>query len=163
MGYLRKFPSFVDFSQIKNKKDIQNDNSNISEESQIPDDMMSKAQELYKDNLQNELLGKLKQVEPVKFEQIVLKLMEKMNYGVGSMTKMSHDGGVDGITNKYELGLEKIYLQAKRYSDNKVNEQEIQNLQVHLAVFRQEREYLSLFFLKESIQRLSFYLLILLQ
>ena len=77
MGYLRKFPSFVDFSQIKNKKDIQNDNSNISEESQIPDDMMSKAQELYKDNLQNELLDKLKQVEPVKFEQIVLKLMEK--------------------------------------------------------------------------------------
>lgn len=77
MEYLRKFPSFVDFSQIKNKKDIQNDNLNISEESQIPDDMMSKAQELYKDNLQNELLDKLKQVEPVKFEQIVLKLMEK--------------------------------------------------------------------------------------
>ena len=75
--YLRKFPSFVDFSQIKNKKDIQNDNLNISEESQIQDDMMSKAQELYKDNLQNELLDKLKQVEPVKFEQIVLKLMEK--------------------------------------------------------------------------------------
>ena len=77
MDYLRKFPSFVDFSKIKKKKDIQNDNLNISEESQIPDDMMSKAQELYKDNLQNELLDKLKQVEPVKFEQIVLKLMEK--------------------------------------------------------------------------------------
>ena len=43
MEYLKKFPSFVDFSQINNKKDIQNDNSNISEESQTPDEMMSKA------------------------------------------------------------------------------------------------------------------------
>lgn len=125
--YLKKFPSFVDFSQINNKKDIQNDNSNISEESQTPDEMMSKAQELYKDNLQSELLDKLKQIDPVRFEQIVLQLMEKMNYGVGSMTKMSHDGGVDGIIDEDELGLEKIYLQAKRYSDNKVNEKEMQN------------------------------------
>ena len=125
--YLKKFPSFVDFSQINNKKDIQNDNSNISEESQTPDEMMSKAQELYKDNLQSELLDKLKQIDPVRFEQIVLQLMEKMNYGVGSMTKLSHDGGIDGIINEDELGLGKIYLQAKRYSENKVNEREIQN------------------------------------
>ena len=39
--------------------------------------------------------------------------MEKMNYGVGSMTKLSHDGGIDGIIDEDELGLEKIYLQAK--------------------------------------------------
>ena len=51
--------------------------------------------------------------------------MEKMNYGVGSMTPKSHDGGIDGIINEDELGLEKIYLQAKRYSDNKVNEKEM--------------------------------------
>ena len=53
--------------------------------------------------------------------------MEKMNYGVGTMTKTSHDGGIDGIINEDELGLEKIYLQAKRYTDNKVNEKEMQN------------------------------------
>ena len=81
---------------------------------------VSKAQALYSDNLQSELLEKLKQVDPVKFEKIVLQLMEKMNYGIGSMTKMSHDGGIDGIIDEDELGLEKIYLQAKRYSDNKV-------------------------------------------
>ena len=77
--------------------------------------------------MQKELLSKLKQVDPVRFEQIVLTLMEKMNYGVGSMTKLSHDGGIDGIIDEDELGLEKIYLQAKRYSDNKVNEKEMQN------------------------------------
>ena len=53
--------------------------------------------------------------------------MEKMNYGIGKMTKLSHDGGIDGIIDEDELGLEKIYLQAKRYSDNKVNEKEMQN------------------------------------
>lgn len=69
----------------------------------------------------------MKSVDPIRFEQIVLELMEKMNYGVGSMTKMSHDGGIDGIIDEDELGLEKIYLQAKRYSENKVNEKEMQN------------------------------------
>ena len=59
--------------------------------------------------------------------------MEKMNYGVGSMTKMTHDCGVDGIIDEDELGLEKIYLQAKRYSDNIVNEKEMQNFAVALG------------------------------
>ena len=43
--------------------------------------------------------------------------MGKMNYSVGSMTKLSHDSGIDGIIDEDELGLEKIYLQAKRYSE----------------------------------------------
>lgn len=43
--YLKKFSSFVDFSQMNNKKDAQNDNLNICEKSQTPDEMMSQAQE----------------------------------------------------------------------------------------------------------------------
>ena len=127
IGYLKKFPSFVDFSNIENKKNSDSNNMIEAGEAQTPDEMISKAQALYSDNLQNELLQKLKQVDPVKFERIVLQLMEKMNYGVGSMTKLSHDGGIDGIIDEDELGLEKIYLQAKRYFDNKVNEKEMQN------------------------------------
>lgn len=46
------------------------------------------------------------------------------------MTKTSHDGWIDGIINEDELGLEQIYLQAKRYSDNKVNEKEYKTLLV---------------------------------
>ena len=89
--------------------------------------MLDFVQNSYKENLQSELLLKLKSVDPVRIEEIVLNLMEKMNYGVGLMTKLSHDGGIDGIIDEDELGLEKIYLQAKRYSDNKVNEKEMQN------------------------------------
>lgn len=97
------------------------------EEDKTPEELIESAQTLYVESLQKELLSKLKQVEPVRFERIVLDLMEKMNYGVGAMTPTSHDGGIDGIINEDELGLEKIYLQAKRYADNKVNEKEMQN------------------------------------
>lgn len=127
VAYLKKFQSFIDFSNSDNKKDSQEESIITNNETQTPDEMLANAQVLYSDNLQNELLKKLKSVDPIRFEQIVLELMEKMNYGVGSMTKMSHDGGIDGIINEDELGLEKIYLQAKRYSDNKVNEKEMQN------------------------------------
>ena len=45
-----------------------------------------------------------------------------MGYGDEfSLTAKSHDGGIDGIVNEDALGLDKIYLQAKRYADNKVN------------------------------------------
>ena len=126
LQYLKQYPEYLEFMGI-HKKDALQTKSETCEKNETPDEMLAKAQELYKDNLQSELLTRLKQIDPVRFEQIVLQLMEKMNYGVGSMTKMSHDGGVDGIIDEDELGLEKIYLQAKRYSDNKVNEKEMQN------------------------------------
>lgn len=125
VNYLKKFPSFIEFSNNKSENIKSNDIK--KEENQTPDEMILNAQTVYLENLQNELLTKLKQVDPIKFEEIVLFLMEKMNYGVGKKTKISHDGGIDGIINEDELGLEKIYLQAKRYSDNKVNEKEMQN------------------------------------
>lgn len=122
IAYLKKFHSFIEFSKQKtDQKNI------IDKDTATPDEMLANAQALYSDNLQSELLIKLKLLEPTRFEQIVLQLMEKMNYGVGSMTPRSHDGGIDGIIDEDELGLEKIYLQVKRYSDNKVNEKEMQN------------------------------------
>lgn len=110
-----------------NQNNIISTNEDIIDESNTPEEMIEKAQTIYMDSLKSELLAKLKKVDPIRFERIVLDLMEKMNYGIGSMTPTSHDGGIDGIINEDELGLEKIYLQAKRYSDNKVNEKEMQN------------------------------------
>ncbi len=112
----------------ENQPNVQTEiEDNHIEENKTPEELIENAQSLYTDSLKKELLAKLKSVDPIRFEQIVLELMEKMNYGVGSMTKMSHDGGIDGIIDEDELGLEKIYLQAKRYSENKVNEKEMQN------------------------------------
>ena len=130
---LKENPQKIDLRFLKN---LDNENQlnaqteiedNRIEENKTPEELIENAQSLYTDSLKKELLAKLKSVDPIRFEQIVLELMEKMNYGVGSMTKMSHDGGIDGIIDEDEIGLEKIYLQAKRYSENKVNEKEMQN------------------------------------
>jgi restriction system protein len=126
LHYLRQYPEYLEFIG-NNKSNSSEKNEEVLARTETPDEMLAHAQELYQDNLKSELLNKLKSIDPVQFERIVLILMEKMNYGVGSMTPTSHDGGIDGIIDEDELGLEKIYLQAKRYSDNKVNEKEMQN------------------------------------
>lgn len=133
LNVLKDNPAKIDLRFLKNldqntSTETEKEQNDVhSEEKKTPEELIESAQILYAESLQKELLSKLKQVDPVRFEQIVLTLMEKMNYGVGSMTKLSHDGGIDGIIDEDELGLEKIYLQAKRYSDNKVNEKEMQN------------------------------------
>ena len=133
LNVLKDNPAKIDLRFLKNldqnnSTEIEKEQIDVhSEDKKTPEELIESAQILYTESLQKELLSKLKQVAPVRFEQIVLTLMEKMNYGVGSMTKLSHDGGIDGIIDEDELGLEKIYLQAKRYSDNKVNEKEMQN------------------------------------
>lgn len=135
VAVLKEKPQKIDLRFLKNldngngnqlTDNIEIDDNHI-EENKTPEELIENAQALYADSLKKELLAKLKSVDPVRFEQIVLQLMEKMNYGVGQMTPLSHDGGIDGIIDEDELGLEKIYLQAKRYSDNKVNEKEMQN------------------------------------
>jgi restriction system protein len=54
-------------------------------------------------------------------------LLKKMGYGDFIETKKTGDGGIDGIINQDQLGLSKIYIQAKRYAENKVREKDIRN------------------------------------
>ena len=77
--------------------------------------------------VKDELLLKLKEVDPYAFEKIILILLKRMGYGDFIETAKSGDGGIDGIINEDQLGLEKIYIQAKRYNENKVRETDIRN------------------------------------
>lgn len=74
-----------------------------------------------------ELLAKLKSIDPFYFEKVILILLKKMGYGDFLETAKTGDGGIDGIINEDKLGLDKIYIQAKRYGDNKVREKDIRN------------------------------------
>ena len=74
-----------------------------------------------------ELLDRLKTIDPYYFEKVILILLKKMGYGDFIETAISGDGGIDGIINEDKLGLDKIYIQAKRYGDNKVREKDIRN------------------------------------
>ena len=76
--------------------------------------------------LAEELLERVKQVSPDSFERLVVSLLERMGYGEGKAVGRSGDGGIDGIINQDALGLEKVFIQAKRWK-NQVGEPEIRN------------------------------------
>jgi hypothetical protein len=96
--------------------------------------------------LSNELLSILHDSDPYHFEQIVLDVLVAMGYGgsrdeAAKVTKKSNDGGIDGIINEDRLGLDVIYVQAKRYKNN-VGRVDVQNFvgalagnQAHKGIF----------------------------
>ena len=92
-----------------------------------PQDLIDSGFEQIDKEVKDELLSKLKNVDPYAFEKIILILLNKMGYGDFVETSKSSDGGIDGIINEDKLGLEKIYIQAKRYTENKVRETDIRN------------------------------------
>lgn len=93
-----------------------------------PQDLIETGVEDLSEKLKTELQEKLYTVDPYYFQKIVLLLFQKMGYGDFQSTPKSGDGGVDGIINQDQLGIERIYIQAKRYKDgNKVRELDIRN------------------------------------
>lgn len=92
-----------------------------------PQDLIDLGFNQIETEIKAELLLKLKDVDPYAFEKIILILLNKMGYGDFIETSKSGDGGIDGIINQDQLGLEKIYIQAKRYNENKVRETDIRN------------------------------------
>ncbi len=99
----------------------------VTENNASPQDLIDLGFEKIEQAVKNELLEKLKEIDPYSFEKIILILLKKMGYGDFIETSKSGDGGIDGIINEDQLGLEKIYIQAKRYSENKVRETDIRN------------------------------------
>jgi restriction system protein len=97
---------------------------------QTPEEAIEKNAKLINDLLADELLEKVKKMSPNFFENLVLELLLKMGYGgalkeAGSLTGGPGDEGIDGIIKEDKLGLDMIYLQAKRW-DNVVGRPEIQ-------------------------------------
>ena len=91
--------------------------------------------------LASELLDTIKQSSPYFFEDLVVDLMLAMGYGgsrkdAGEATKRSGDGGVDGVIREDRLGLDTIYLQAKRYTKNSVGEPELRDFAGALLKYR---------------------------
>ncbi|MBN1613726.1 MAG: restriction endonuclease [Deltaproteobacteria bacterium] len=92
-----------------------------------PQDLIETGFSAIEAQVKAELLDKLKTIDPFYFERVILTLLGKMGYGESIETSKTGDGGIDGIINQDKLGLEKIYIQAKRYNENKIREKEIRN------------------------------------
>lgn len=96
-----------------------------------PTENIESAIQQLEDSLAHELITRIMQASPKFLEQIILILLAKMGYGDGS-DSLEHlggpgDEGLDGVINQDRLGLQKIYIQAKRYKrGNNIGRPEVQ-------------------------------------
>lgn len=111
------------YDDERNKKGVRNNEVKNSS----PQDLIEIGFAAIESEVKNDLLEKLKGIDPYYFEKVILILLNKMGYGDFIETSKSADGGIDGIINEDKLGLDKIYIQAKRYGENKVREKDIRN------------------------------------
>lgn len=135
--YLARFDDFNDFRSAHTVQANQpaNFTSDVAvshnDDSQTPTELMAKAFSALNSALADELLEQIHSLSPKFFEQLVVDLMLAMGYGgsqkaAGQATQYTNDGGIDGIIKEDKLGLDSIYLQAKRYRDNTVGRPDIQ-------------------------------------
>lgn len=108
----------------------------VEDEVQTPDDRLQTALDEIRASVVGELLERLLQVSPKYFETIVLDVLHKLGYGTSRSDLQqvggSGDGGVDGVISLDRLGLEKVYVQAKRWQGT-VGRPEIQGFYGALA------------------------------
>lgn len=126
--FLRQFPEFLNFYENHKSNmvsnEIQNDNP------KTPEEILEDSFIQLKNNVLIELLNKIKSCSPVFFENLVVNTIVKMGYGgslqeAGRAIGKSGDEGIDGIINEDKLGLDVIYLQAKKW-EGTVGRPEIQ-------------------------------------
>ncbi len=134
--YLKRFPEYLIFNSGKPK-----DESKLIEStfvgSETPDELIAGGYKQIREALAIDLIGRIKSVSPSRFEELVVELLLKMGYGgtqedAGRVVGKSGDGGIDGIIHEDRLGLDVIYIQAKRWEAD-VGRPEIQKFVGALA------------------------------
>ena len=123
--YLRKFPAFLEFVHI-GRNEIESEEP-ISQEpiEQTPEENLDRAYQRIRKSLASELLNKVIDLSPAFFERLVIELLVKMGYGgsikeAGKAIGKSGDEGIDGTIKEDKLGLDIIYVQAKRWKPGNV-------------------------------------------
>jgi restriction system protein len=126
--FLEQFPDFVAFRDLHHKEG--DEKKETAQEAQTPEEAFDDAHQRLRTDLETDLLDQVKAASPAFFERIVVELLVKMGYGgnlhdAGQAVGQVGDGGIDGIIKEDRLGLDVIYIQAKRW-DATVGRPEIQ-------------------------------------
>jgi restriction system protein len=119
VDFLRSYEQFNQFfgSSKSDKESLAS--TDVIDDELTPEEQIEKGVRQIQRELEVEVLDRVKQLPPEGFEQLVLRLLVGMGYG-GSMADVQGvargaDGGVDGVVNQDHLGLDRIYIQAKRW------------------------------------------------
>lgn len=121
-NYLYRFSEFQEFQSRTRTNDDSAENQERLLISSTPDEILSTAYSDLRNTLAAELLERILQASPKFFEQVVIDVLLAMGYGgsrsdAAKRVGQSGDGGIDGIINEDRLGLDVIYLQAKRWKN----------------------------------------------
>ncbi len=128
MKFLEKFPEYISFrDDISEPQQQENDTNKVDI---TPEESLEEAYVKVTGGLASELLDNIKRCSPAFFERLVVELLLAMGYGgsraeAGRAIGQSGDGGIDGIIDEDKLGLDSIYIQAKRW-EGTVGRPEIQ-------------------------------------
>ncbi len=127
--FLEQFQEFREFKALRKQAPISNEFEE-EEQSRTPEEALERAYQNLRSDLAAELLSQIKQSPPTLFERLVVELLVKMGYGgsrkdAGQAVGRSGDEGIDGIIKEDKLGLDIIYIQAKRW-ENTIGRPEIQ-------------------------------------
>lgn len=133
MAYLRQFDEYKEFqSGSKSEKPDASSASaaSVETDSLTPSEHIEFGYQKVREELEEELISKIKSASPAFFERLVVELLVSMGYGgsrkdAGQTLGKSGDGGIDGVIKEDRLGLDVIYLQAKRW-EGTVGRPEIQ-------------------------------------
>jgi restriction system protein len=118
VSMLLRYPEFREFRALR-KAGVGGAKPAVEDE-QTPKELLEAAYENLNDSLESDLLQQLGEVSPRRFEHIVLDLLVAMGYGgsqrdAAAAIGRSGDEGIDGVINEDRLGLERVYVQAKRW------------------------------------------------
>ena len=115
-------------------KDINNTSFHVEKDDErTPEEELADSYDRIKQNVQSQILTTVLSKQPQEFERLVVKLLQTMGYGgeiknSGVVTKLSNDGGIDGVIKEDVLGFNHISIQAKRYFiGNNVQRHEVQS------------------------------------
>ena len=130
---LKQYPDFLEFQKLKGTRsgDKVTESKGTSDISTAtPSEALEAAYENLRNELADELLSSLQKISPAFFERVVVELLVKMGYGgsrtdAGKAIGRSGDGGIDGIIKEDKLGLDVVYIQAKRWDSNPVGRPDV--------------------------------------
>lgn len=133
VNFLKQFPEFVEYYSGPTKDGGGEGGGAVKEPEppETPDEMLLAGHEKLKNELESDLLARVKASSPEFFEWLVVKLLTTMGYGglqkdAGTVMGGPGDGGIDAVIKEDKLGLDMIYLQAKRWGNASVGRPDVQ-------------------------------------
>jgi restriction system protein len=146
LAILKQYPGFLEFYGGAKPEEGTSVGAGAESKStdETPEELIASSHATLRKLVQAELLAKIADATPKFFERMVVNLLTAMGYGgsiadAGQALGKSHDGGIDGVIKEDKLGLDLIYIQAKKWKDATVGSSDVQSFVGALAGVKARR------------------------